>query len=896
MNGYKILKKFLNEMNISETYLDLIKSDVEELYNYFLDINDTNDSSSSIVKDILVESYCLNAEEVKRFSNSFVKSYGNIGREHKNLVKHYYDYRDQKSVNELFHLLCDEGVLITYDGLKLLLNEYYVNHQNDAVEKFITNWNLAIKDNDTKKLYDYLMGIFTSLLHIVDLSKITLKEIYNYNLNFFYDNITENSLKTLKERCFSDCSNESIDIQAKKFGRIYNELLSNEKSNRLLLGVEGKELKQKFFDDTAVDNNSVFAFSKTACEFFKSESSSLVILKLTQDIYDKFQSTTAFYDYVLATINSAYRILDNYRVLSVIIENIFDEKGQNLKWNLYSIIGIYAEHFIPKKCTNNFYHPEKLCYEYLNYAGLTNNESIIKIIADYYLEKISIEELSVNINISVEDLNIIGKIDELKNVWYGFTFQDCLSLRGKRKKQNPEIEFIENDNDILFIFSKFRPDEHRIPCPDCGGLNISGNSYPEVGHRSWECKNVICPSRSKSNRGKRYSYRSNFMQEGSLNRSRFNLIPNEFIKKWHRDIVTVDSNESAIEMLIRYFSFEHEKILFINGNADFCQLSNSLNRSMQIVSSDENGHALNMADIDYSGLYEQYFDDGEYVSRYTLEKTSNVSIDSEINQAISSETALLISGNCYNILSKIKDNTIDGAVTSPPYYNARAYSQWANYYLYWSDMYNIIKQCYRVMKPGTVFLYNVGDICGNENTVACSTMGNKRLLLGAYTIDLFKRAGFELLDDILWDKGEPQSNRQKNDGKFTPFYQKPLNCYEHMFIFKKPGAKLIVNEDNIQNTWRNNIVKFSPVIKINSKGENTIGHTAPFPKDIPYFLSQTFTSSKDSVVLDPFSGSLTSVIASVESGVRGLGIEMCEEYVQLSKERAQQEGIKLTII
>ena len=61
--------------------------------------------------------------------------------------------------------------------------------------------------------------------------------------------------------------------------------------------------------------------------------------------------------------------------------------------------------------------------------------------------------------------------------------------------------------------------------------------------------------------------------------------------------------------------------------------------------------------------------------------------------------------------------------------------------------------------------HNREHICGNENTVVHSQMGNKRILLGAYTIHMFISAGFELVDNLLWDKGEPQSNRQKNDGK-----------------------------------------------------------------------------------------------------------------------------------
>ena len=66
--------------------------------------------------------------------------------------------------------------------------------------------------------------------------------------------------------------------------------------------------------------------------------------------------------------------------------------------------------------------------------------------------------------------------------------------------------------------------------------------------------------------------------------------------------------------------------------------------------------------------------------------------------------------------------------------------------------------------------------------------------------------------------------------------------------------------------------KINPVIKINSKGENLLGHTAPFPREIPEFAIQMF-SYKNEIVLDPFSGIGTSLRTAGELGRIGIGIE-----------------------
>lgn len=63
--------------------------------------------------------------------------------------------------------------------------------------------------------------------------------------------------------------------------------------------------------------------------------------------------------------------------------------------------------------------------------------------------------------------------------------------------------------------------------------------------------------------------------------------------------------------------------------------------------------------------------------------------------------------------------------------------------------------------------------------------GNCRIPLGACFTKIFEEEGFTFVDDFIWDKGEVQSERHKNGYKPYPFYQYPMNCYEHIFVFHK---------------------------------------------------------------------------------------------------------------
>ncbi|HPW65605.1 MAG TPA: site-specific DNA-methyltransferase [Salinivirgaceae bacterium] len=295
----------------------------------------------------------------------------------------------------------------------------------------------------------------------------------------------------------------------------------------------------------------------------------------------------------------------------------------------------------------------------------------------------------------------------------------------------------------------------------------------------------------------------------------------------------------------------------------------------------------------------------------------------------------IIWGDCFDVMKGMKSESIHLMVTSPPYYNAREYSQWKNLNEYLNDMRLIIREAYRVLDNHRVFVFNVGDIFDNDNITTTSTWGKRRIPLGAYFTKIFEEEGFTFVDDFIWDKGEVQSERHKSGNKPYPFYQYPMNCYEHILIFHKHRVdetrypcpvcgclkvngnahseigvkswecknlecferskanrgkrfslktiitqgrqeeKFTIEKDFIKK-WRRDIIKINPVIKINSKGENILGHTAPFPAEIPEFAIKMF-SYPNEYVLDPFGGSFTSVITAKKLDRIGVGIELNKE-------------------
>jgi len=69
-------------------------------------------------------------------------------------------------------------------------------------------------------------------------------------------------------------------------------------------------------------------------------------------------------------------------------------------------------------------------------------------------------------------------------------------------------------------------------------------------------------------------------------------------------------------------------------------------------------------------------------------------------------------------------------------------------------------------------------------------------------------------------------------------------------------------------------------------------HSAVFPVDLPKWFIKLFTEPGD-LVLDPFVGSGTTCFAAMELGRNYLGIDIMEEYIDLSHERLS--GVQIQI-
>lgn len=224
----------------------------------------------------------------------------------------------------------------------------------------------------------------------------------------------------------------------------------------------------------------------------------------------------------------------------------------------------------------------------------------------------------------------------------------------------------------------------------------------------------------------------------------------------------------------------------------------------------------------------------------------------------------------------IEVDSIDLVVTLPPYNIEVAYSSgWddgVSYDAYLAFTRAWLERVFYWLKPD-------GRICLN---IPLDKNRNTRQSVYADFVQIAKQVGFKYQSTIVWNEGN--ISRRTAWGSWmsasAPNVIAPVEMilvlYKHSWRKLSKGKSDITRDEFI--AWTNGLWTFN--------GENRfrVGHPAPFPVELPRRCIKMFSYVGD-VVLDPFCGSGTTLLACIETGRIGIGIEICKEYCTLSVER-----------
>lgn len=164
---------------------------------------------------------------------------------------------------------------------------------------------------------------------------------------------------------------------------------------------------------------------------------------------------------------------------------------------------------------------------------------------------------------------------------------------------------------------------------------------------------------------------------------------------------------------------------------------------------------------------------------------------------------------------------------------------------------------------------------------------NKGGLQSVYAdvVRMAKDVGLKYQSTILWN--EQNISRRTAWGSWlsasAPYVIAPVEMivlfYKNQWKRKGTGRSTINREEFIE--WTNGMWTFP--------GENrkALGHPAPFPLELPLRCIKLFSFEGD-LVLDPFVGSGTTMVACKMLNRRGLGIDIDRSYLEIAVSRLRE--------
>jgi site-specific DNA-methyltransferase (adenine-specific) len=251
----------------------------------------------------------------------------------------------------------------------------------------------------------------------------------------------------------------------------------------------------------------------------------------------------------------------------------------------------------------------------------------------------------------------------------------------------------------------------------------------------------------------------------------------------------------------------------------------------------------------------------------------------------------IIHGDCLTALREMRAGSVDIVVTSPPYNIGIAYSTYEDRqprdsYLRWLG--EIGEEIGRVLGQDGSFFLNVG-----------STSSDPWI---AQDVAAVFRNVFSLQNSIVWVKSI--SIGDDTVGHFKPITSKRYLNHNHeaIFHFTKTGSEPVdrvaigvpfKDKSNIAR-WGHKAdrrcagnVWFLPYETVKSRSQK-FNHPAGFPVSLPERCIRMHGKT-DAVVLDPFLGAGTTLVAAQRIGCQGIGIEVDRGYALTAVDRIKCE-------
>ena len=263
------------------------------------------------------------------------------------------------------------------------------------------------------------------------------------------------------------------------------------------------------------------------------------------------------------------------------------------------------------------------------------------------------------------------------------------------------------------------------------------------------------------------------------------------------------------------------------------------------------------------------------------------------------EPVVVIEGDAADVLARLPEDSVQLAVTSPPYADQRRSTYGGihpdDYIEWFMPRAEAIR---RVLRPDGTFVLNIKEkaVRGERHT---------------YVLELIlamREAGWLWTEEFVWHKKNSYPGKWPN--RFRDSWERLLQFNlsrrfrMHQEAVMVPvgdwaGSRLrnlsatdrVRDESRAESGFGKNVSHWlgrelaypTNVLHMATECSNR-GHSAAFPEALPAWFVRLFTQPGD-VVLDPFAGSGSTLAAARDLGRRAVGVDVSAAYCALARER-----------
>jgi len=259
----------------------------------------------------------------------------------------------------------------------------------------------------------------------------------------------------------------------------------------------------------------------------------------------------------------------------------------------------------------------------------------------------------------------------------------------------------------------------------------------------------------------------------------------------------------------------------------------------------------------------------------------------------------VVNGDCIEVMKTLPEGSVDLIVTSCPYGVGIKYDvhnddvMWEEYVKF---TYSWMEEAFRVLKDDGRIALNIPYEINRQDK-------GGRIFMVSEVWQIMKNIGYKFFGIVDLEEDSPHRSKTTAWGSWmspsSPYIYNPKECV--ILAYKKQHIKKVKGEPQ----WKGEVIdtedgKKKTIYTEQDKKEfmelvfgqwNYLNDTkqltkATFSMDIPTKAIKIL-SYKNDIVLDPFAGSGTSLVAAEVLDRRWIGIELSPNYAEVARERVQ---------